>query len=404
MKRVLDRRLLTVVVSVAFFALASAWVTAQGAGSGAALIPYQGHLELHGVPVDGDIDVRIGLFQNSATANAACLATAASCGLWTDAFSDVPVHNGSFSLMLGSQAALNDNLFEYDTLYVGLAVAEAGGTLVALGGLQRLASVPYAVRTERSPDLYVSGSVGVGTPSPGTKLHVENGTVRVRSTTNNPGTQIGAFLSNNLAQGIGIAYDGIVAIGANTDQNLRLTPKGDGSVIVDGRLLEEAVQNLDGAETLYYKEGGRYLARASYQATGSSVRRTVEIPESVLLSYCGDVDGCTVKMGMKNYHAGLSRSTSVGPFAFYYGSTLEAGNVRHWRKSSDTRTNAEELLEADDGDGTVRHVIKEFDCYFTDGFYSTNGTANDLSRGMGLLNYNASAGLYTPECWLTIDD
>lgn len=103
-------------------------------------------------------------------------------------------------------------------------------------------------------------------------------------------------------------------------------------------------------------------------------------------------------------HAGNPVSTSMGPFAFFYAQA--SNGTRHWRRAETlTTTNANQSAPAafgQDGNGVVEHVVRDHDCYFTDGAYSPGADGADNGVGMGLLNFNS--GGYVATCWLIIDD
>lgn len=407
---------------MALLALVSTWVAAQtGPGSTNALIPYSGYLESDGAAVTTPVDLRVGLFPSPSGTSCLASPTLSGCGVWADQMTDVPVTDGRFSVMLGSGVPLSDDVFAEDALYVGVAVAPPGGAFTVLAGAQRLASVPYAVRTETAPDLYVAGSIGVrADPNPGTAIHVENGALYVRDDDNDATADIARFFAQNLTQGVGIGYNRIEAVGSNASQDLVLRSKDarvivegnhhvtgnaavDGTLTVDDGILEPVIRNRDGATSMYYREGGRYLVEATYQ-NATPTRRYVPIPDSVLLSYCGDEDGCTVRIGMRGYAAGNPVSTSMGPFAFSY---VQATNgSRHWRRAESLGTsNPNQSVEASagqDGDNSVQHVVRDHDCFFTDASYTAGGGGSDNGVGMGLLNYNINS--YVATCWLIIDD
>jgi hypothetical protein len=69
--------------------------------------------------------------------------------------------------------------------------------------------------------------------------------VRMFTTTGNPvlfatantatnTAPIADFRHNNLTQGIGIGWDGLMATGTATNQSIQLTPKGNGTVLING--------------------------------------------------------------------------------------------------------------------------------------------------------------------------
>jgi hypothetical protein len=400
---------LLVVVIASSLAL---WVSAQGPGTSNALLPYQGRLDENGVPVNGDADLRVAFF-TSPGASTACLegANLVGCGVWNSQFNAVPVSDGRFTLSLGSTTALPDSTFQQDALFIGVAVRRGTDPFVALSGVQRLAAVPYAVRAERSNSLVVADSIGVGTSAPIEAVHIDYGQLRVRSSTNDIATPIGAFLAENQTQGVGIVYNGLRAIGTNGDQDLVLEPKGFG-----GRVKHSAVKNNNGTLSRYAVDADRYLVEVPIQfnvGEGYS-RGFTSIPDDVMQSMCGDEDGCTTRIGMKNW-LGPSGSvtsrtmTSMGPIHFHVGETF--GGQRAWRRSTQPLTNDNAGGQDDynqqglDNGSGVEHVLRDHDCYFTDAVYPAGtNTSSDTALGFGVLNWRNVGSTYTPTCVFIIDD
>ena len=79
--------------------------------------------------------------------------------------------------------------------------------------------------------------MGVGTSSPGYKLDVIDSE-----------TYIGVFRHTNLNKGIGIQYDGLTAMGSNTNQDIRIKSKNSGKVIFNTNNSDRAV--FDGSGNL----------------------------------------------------------------------------------------------------------------------------------------------------------
>ena len=69
-------------------------------------------------------------------------------------------------MVLGATATIPD---DYDALWLELEVA--GNTLTPR---KQLTSAPFVLRAGELSELYVSGSVGIGTTGPNGKLQIEN--------------------------------------------------------------------------------------------------------------------------------------------------------------------------------------------------------------------------------------
>ncbi|MET0355821.1 MAG: hypothetical protein ABW044_03530 [Cellvibrio sp.] len=126
--------------------------------------------------------------------------------------------------------------------------------------------------------------------------------------------------------------------------------------------------------------------RVSYTAVKANRGNTVLIPLATVISLCGDIDGCEVRMGMNNWD-GTGRTASRHSL-FYYNQY-----TRNWR--------------AEDGDtyGTVgnnvtEHVMNAWACYLTDGYYNNWTNHGDLNQGFSVLSWNQ----YNANCTVTLID
>lgn len=91
--------------------------------------------------------------------------------LWTETQSSVPVNSGQYNAVLGSVTALNLSFSE--DYYVGVSV----GSTPEMAPRLQLSSAPYALSVRGSTNTIPNtGSVGVGTTSPGSgyQLHLRN--------------------------------------------------------------------------------------------------------------------------------------------------------------------------------------------------------------------------------------
>lgn len=123
------------------------------------VIPYKGYLELNGVPVTGQRNVRFRLYESDTSATA----------LWTGATQSVQVSSGHFTAYIGQGATvLNLTHLRRDQLWIGV---EVDG--VQLAGRQRLLSTAHAITAAQAQDFTVAGNLRV------------NGTLRVDGDTTN---------------------------------------------------------------------------------------------------------------------------------------------------------------------------------------------------------------------------
>jgi hypothetical protein len=96
------------------------------------------------------------------------------------------------------------------------------------------------------PVFRTTGSVGIGTPTPGAKLTVQQGPTAVGAAANGKGLFVSAvmgpgtaadggieFRHDNLTQGIGFGFNTIYATGSNANQDLTIQSRGTGSVFLN---------------------------------------------------------------------------------------------------------------------------------------------------------------------------
>lgn len=135
----------------------------------------------------------------------------------------------------------------------------------------------------------------------------------------------------------------------------------------------------------------KVLKRYHIEATKASVTSTVPINHSILTELCQNPSGCSIVIGMRDWHNSfVGMTTSRGPYRFFMSETSNS-----WRLS-DTD------VDGIDGNASVTHVIQAWDCYFTDGTY-TSGASNDSAVGFGLLNWNETYGDPDMVCTLDIE-
>jgi len=119
--------------------------------------------------------------------------------------------------------------------------------------------------------LQVTGSAGIGTPTPGARLTIQQGSTPAGSAANGKGLFVSAlmgtgaasdggieFRHDNLTQGIGFGYNTIYATGSNANQDLAIQSRGTGSV-----LLNPASGNVG--------IGSASAPRAKLQVTGGAI-------------------------------------------------------------------------------------------------------------------------------------
>lgn len=110
---------------------------------------------------------------------------------------------------------------------------------------------------------------------------------------------------------------------------------------------------------------------------------TTIIPESVVIKYCSDTNGCIVRIGMHDWDD--TERVASRHFLFFYN---PVGHT--WRaEAGDTQgTNI---------NGITEHVNNSWACYFTDGKYANWQNQGDNDSDFGLLSWNQ----YNADCFLT---
>ncbi len=109
-------------------------------------INHQGRLhDALGVPLDGSHDLTVRIYDTATGGSAA----------WTEQHTGVALDNGYYTLQVGAVSALDDTLFDGNTLYLSLQV-DAGAEL---SPRLPLVSVPYAIRAETATVADSAGSV-----------------------------------------------------------------------------------------------------------------------------------------------------------------------------------------------------------------------------------------------------
>lgn len=194
----------------------------------------------------------------------------------------------------------------------------------------------------------------------------------------------------NTAPGVGqvLKWNGS-AWAPDTDLNGHWNLSGGVLSHTDNPVHVQAVKQLnDGALTTYSNN----LRRFQLEVTKAWADRSVPINHTILTDLCGDDDGCSVTVGMRSWDAAnIGSVASRGPHRFFY-----SPSTGRWRISDhDT--------DGVDGNGSVQHVLRAWDCYFSDGIYHSRNSTSD-TVGFGLLNWQGDYRYAGMSCLLIIDD
>ncbi len=134
--------------------------------------------------------------------------------------------------------------------------------------------------------------------------------------------------------------------------------------------------------------------RVSYVAWRNQKGTTVPIPVTDVTRLCGDMDGCTVRVGMYDWAVSAGGRVASRDFLLFYNP-----QNRNWRSYTASPVGGPVDAEGVDNNNTVEHVNNSWTCYMTDGEYS-NSVGTDSKAGFGLLVWTQ----YHADCWLTIID
>jgi hypothetical protein len=165
---------------------------------------------------------------------------------------------------------------------------------------------------------------------------------------------------------------------------------GDNNTRVYGDLLVAGTKQVDdAAPATYFVSHQRYLV----ELTSNYYLRTKQIPDSVLISLCGDEDGCEMIIGMRNWN-GFNSQVASYKFHFFWTTA-----TRRWRVSDGGPGGGNTGFDAN---GAINHALNAYDaCYFTDGEYPA-GVGSDNVAGMNLLYWSDYGTAKT--CFLSIQD
>jgi hypothetical protein len=137
-----------------------------------------------------------------------------------------------------------------------------------------------------------------------------------------------------------------------------------------------------------YQPNPNTADRVHYSISKNQRGNSIPIRQEHIVSLCGDIDGCSVRIGMHNWDD--TGRVASRQFLFYYNPRSKV-----WRASRDDYDTA-----GTDSNNVTEHVNNSWSCYMTDGVYANWQERSDPSEGFGLLSWNQ----YNADCWLTIID
>lgn len=188
---------------------------AQPVGTG---LTYQGQIQLQGVPLNALADFEFRLF--SAPVGGSQIGSTLTRG-------NVSVENGLFNTTLDFGAAAFNGQARH--LEVTVRSPAGAGAYVTLSPRQPITATPYAIRTRGiAVDSSANPNVGIGTDTPGAKLHVKGVEEGIRIDGPAGGASNAAFLTFRDVNG---SRTGYVGDGSIHDTNTLLA-SDSGSVIL----------------------------------------------------------------------------------------------------------------------------------------------------------------------------
>lgn len=397
-------------LGLAFVMAGTVFLWASGPDTSSILMPYQGRLDSGGAPVNAAHDLRFSIYAN-ATGGAA---------LWTETHTNVTVAQGSFAVLLGNVTVLPQSVFDGPPRHLGVEVRPAGAaTFVQLNNRSVLGSVPSAVAARATRGLTVDGTRalettvdnylvlnpggtfnGVRLNNQGAGLHLTNNWQGTTSLSNN-----NAEISNDTA-----AYKSLMLVGnsARAPANTRrLVTVFDDLDVPGGTATVRAVLDINGSESLYVHDVGRYTINATYNtgATGAGqYSRSVQINQTRLEAMCGDEDGCSITLSMRGWeNPDVPADASYGPIHFHYRTDTQA-----WRLADPTVAGTSSVIinygSGRDNDGAQNHALRVWNCYFSDFGAVAGNTVALPDNAVGMFLHVNNQAIYTADCVLTIDD
>ncbi len=340
--------------------LASAFAIAVGPGPQPATIPYRGHLDLGGTPLNSEVTLQFELFDDPNPASSSLS--------WNETHVVTPAA-GKFAVLLGATTPVPDDAFRAAALYLRISVNGS-----QLTGLQPILPVASAHRADRADNLQATEATVTGT------------------------------LAGNV-----ISATSLGAVSANVgDLTATTLTVDDGHAAA---LTVDAIYTLNDAanESAYPVSAKRWTVRADYDpaySTNNRTSRAIPLDVARVHDMCGDEDGCWLRLVMANYNGTAIAQThaSAPPVHFHVNPSNGAWRIPNNAESTVTDANIMFApITGTDGDGSTEHVLRAWDCYFTDALYAPGGTSQgDPSPGFMLLNYTSSS--YDADCLLIIDD
>ncbi|MFQ5593144.1 MAG: hypothetical protein ACE5HA_03245 [Anaerolineae bacterium] len=379
---------------------------------------YQGTLRLaDGSLANGTYDITLKIYDQ----------VTGGTVLHSETLSGVPVRDGVFNVVLGDATPIGSNVFADAPRFVGITVAPDPEMVPR----QRLHPVPWALSATNAvnaidatnaetaqtlvPGATVSGLIVNGT---GDALQLSNyasGDRYIKLTTAGgnqwrTGIKLMTWQDNF---GFTIESDerpgsnGLNILRHNLDQgkSALFIERSTGDVSIASDLKVTAIREVGDSANGGQKTQQPYdvsLRRYVLEATdGASTPTSVPVDENLLKQLCGDGDGCTFTLGMRDWATatyGPGLLATVGPIRLSLAG--ERNGQRYWS----VRYENGDQLTAADGNGATNHLRQAWDCFLTDGRYENGSDLGDPAIGLALLNWHGEYNAQNMVCVLIIED
>jgi hypothetical protein len=370
----------------------------------AATIPrtfgYQGTLRLaDGSLANGNFNITIKLYSVAGGGNA----------LYSETINNVVARDGLFSVVIGGNSEVPASVFDNTPLYLGISVAPDPEMVPR----QRLYPVPWAMQATTSAiaNALTPGAsmAGVLTMGNGGKViafardagdDANAGKIAYKGAMDNTTLSIlgaGAAGARKIRLYDNVTVDKDLAVSGNLAVAGSLSLNSDFSVNAI-REIGDSKGNPKTSES-YAVSTRRYVLEAK---DASNTPHTVPVDDAVLTALCQDADGCTIRLGMRDWDParGKGDMVAIGPTHFII-SAIKGNGTRDWTYGNGGAAGGS---HGTDGNSTVNHVLVVHNaCYFTDGEYF-NGIGTDTAQGFGLLNWYGTHDSSDMVCVLIIED
>lgn len=131
---------------------------------------------------------------------------------------------------------------------------------------------------------------------------------------------------------------------------------------------------------------------------------SVPVDDTLLMDLCGDVDGCTLTLGMRNPDVRFSDNRYIMSFPYTFSVAAPVNGVRVWHAAGFTDAGVPIAPLLRDGADGSENVISSGDCRFTDGTFADGVDQGDTGTGFSLLNWWGHQDSPQMVCVLVIND